>query len=196
MARHPNSNRGRTPLQFTSRICRDCRDVCPFESFCQPHAGKARGFIIRTRCHSCFRKYQREWRRAKRQNEEFRLRENAYKRNLPPTRDAEYISLFQWVRYRMERWKALGAYPCVVFMVPSKVRSPNEKPELRRRWVGKTWAFREDRVGITPPPGGIPFLRLSRQVITKHPTCPDGWDVAVRIAQNRLKLMFPKQEGE
>ena len=196
MPRHPNSDKGRAPLQFTSRPCKDCKEICPFEQFCAPSTRAARGFVLRARCKPCDRKYQRQWKAARRQIEEKRLADNEKRRGYPQKKNGAYISLWQWVKYRMKRWEDLGAYPCVVFLIPTNAHTPHAKPELCRRWVGLTWTFREDKVGITPPARGIPFIRLSRRVALKHPTCPDGWDVAVRIVQNRLRLMFPPEEGE
>ena len=183
-------------MQFTSRRCRDCKEICPFEQF-RVRSNKARcGYTLRTRCASCERRYQRTWKATRRADEEKRLAENIRRRGYRSDGDPDYSSLWQWVRYRMKRWESLGAYPSVVFLVPTTVTTPHAKPGMGRRWVGLTWTFREDRIGITPPLHGIPFVRLSRQVVTKHPSCPDGWDVAVRITKNRLRLMFPPEGGE
>jgi len=196
MRRHPNSDRGREPLVFTSRVCIRCGQLCPFEAFRTKNNRTRSGYSLIRTCITCKRKMDRMVKYGYRRSPEKREQYNARRRGIPHRGNPDLTSLCQWIRHRCEHWREAGAIDCVVFLVvnPLGVQKVHQGTNPHRWWKGKTWALREDRPGISIPHGGIPLLRIKQQMAYPHPTCPEKFRDTARLVNKRLDRMFDRKK--
>lgn len=194
MPRHPNSDRGREPLVFTSRVCIRCGQLCPFEVFRVKNNRTRSGYSLRRTCITCKRKMDRLVKRDYRRSPEQRERFNSNRRGIPHRGNPDLTSLCQWIAHRCKHWQAAGERDCVVFLVvnPLGVQKVHQGTNPHRWWKGKTWATREDKPGISIPQGGIPLLKIENRMAFTHPTCPERYRDTARLVNKRLDRIFER----
>lgn len=163
------------------KVCLDCGDAYAIEHFRQRSGRSRLGWYNRSVCIYCRRRRDREIKRSLsgdaehlQKRREYRDRRRAEGRpiNAPSARASQR----QWAWRHAERWLPLydGQTVVVYAIVNTKARE-YQRDNAERPWIGRTWAIRVPKPGMTPPPFSVPLCIVEDGIVRPHPSTPDGW---------------------
>lgn len=163
------------------KVCRDCAEEYPIDHFRQTSKWRKRGFVERSICIGCHRRQDRENKRRLNGDpaylayrREYLVRRKSSGQPLPSR--AIKISRRNWVWRQAEQWLPLYRdQTVVVYTVPNPTAREYERNVPDKPWIGRCWAIRVARPGMTPPPFSVPLCAIENGIVRPHPSTPDGW---------------------